>query len=767
MEVANERTLRDLEYRKVLEIVASHAASPLGREAVLSLEPSPELSPIKAEYQLVEEMQEAVRRGFVPGGITDIRPILEEAREHGDLDPEKLLDVADFIEAAMRVRMELSSPRYHKLSRLVEKLSDQRALLASIRRMIDEHGRIREDATPTLRLLHRQRRELIRALTKHLRSFIDRHRELVQDPVITQRGGRLVVPMKSGAQGLVELVVHDTSATGQTVFAEPASAVRDNNRLRELEDEIEREVRRIRVELVAQLHDEERDLLRDTEILARIDSLFARARYAEKERAVVPALTERGPVELVEARHPLLGERAVPITISIGDPQRVVVITGPNTGGKTVTLKTIGLFTLMAQAGIPLPASPRTRLRVFKKVRSDIGEEQSIEQSLSTFSSHMRNIVGILRDADPESLVILDELGAGTDPQEGAALGLAILEYLIGSGPTVAVATHLTPLKNFAIMHPEVKSCSMEFDLETLSPTYRVLEGVPGSSCALIVAERLGLSPEIVEWAKGKFTAGEVKAEEIIRALMEERSKLEQARRKAEEELSRAKHLREEYERKLERLKDRRKAELGRELARLEEELRRAKREIERLISVAKEGDLSSRRAALKRLEELSARLETLSPRKTGPVPKFEVGQTVRFRTTKALGVVRAVDGDRVEVEVKGKRIWLDPRELEPARTARPAPTSPPQPEVKVKGGVDIELYVHGMKVADALREVEGWLDKLLLSGFHVGHIIHGKGTGTLRQAIHEYLKGVPFVKRFYLAPPEEGGEGVTIVELE
>ncbi len=767
MGVANDRTLRDLEYDKVLELVSRHAASPLGREAVLSLEPRDDLEAVRREFRLVEEMREAVARGFVPGGLTDIRPILDEARAHGDLDPEKLLDVADFIEAAMRIRVELSSPRYPGLSRLVEGLSDQRALLAAIRRMIDEHGRIREDATPALRLLHRQRRELVRELTQHLRAFIDRHRELVQDPVITQRGGRLVVPMKSGAQGLVELVVHDTSATGQTVFAEPATAVRANNRLREIEDEIEREIRRIRVELVARLHAEERDLLRDIGILARIDSLYARARYAEAADAVIPELGERGPVELVEARHPLLGERAVPITIALGDPQRMVVLTGPNTGGKTVTLKTIGLFVLLAQAGVPLPASPRTRLRLFRKVRSDIGEEQSIEQSLSTFSSHMVNIVGILSEADPDTLVLLDELGAGTDPQEGAALGLAILEYLLSTGATAAVATHLTPLKNFAIMHPEVKSCSMEFDLETLSPTYRVLEGVPGSSCALIIAERLGLPGEIVEAARSHFSSGEVRAEEIIRALMEERSKLERARRELEEELSRTRTLREEYERKLERLRERRRAELGRELSRLEAEIRRAKREIERLISVAKEGDLEARRAALRRLEALTERVGAVSPRKEGPAPVFEVGQTVRFRATRALGVVRAVDGERVEVEIKGKRIWLDPRELEPAQPPRPPAPLPPRPDVRVKGGVDLELYVHGMNVQEALREVEAWLDKLLLSGFRVGHIIHGKGTGALRRAIHEYLETVPYVKGFRLAPPEEGGEGVTIVELE
>ncbi len=769
MSVANERTLRDLEYRKVLEMIARHAASPLGREAVLSLEPRDDLTAIRKEYALVEEMQEAVRRGFVPGGIPDVRPILEEAREHGDLDPGKLLDVADLIEAEQRIKQALASPRYPGLSALVEELSPQEGLLAAIRRTVDPRGRIREDATPKLRMLHAQREEIDRELQETLRLFIQRHRELIQEPIVTQRAGRYVVPVKTGAQGMVELVVHDTSASEKTLFAEPLEAVRANNRLREIEDAIQRELRRIRAELVAKLLAAEGKIRRDLDILARIDSLYARVAYALRVDAVIPQLQEGKLLELVEARHPLLGERAVPITISVGDPQRMVVITGPNTGGKTVTLKTMGLFVLMAQAGIPLPASPRTRIGVFRKVRSDIGEEQSIEQNLSTFSSHMTNIVGILREADAGTLVLLDELGAGTDPQEGAALGLAILEYLLSTGATVAVATHLTPLKYFAIMHPEVKSCSMEFDLETLSPTFRVLEGVPGSSNALAIAQRLGVPGEVLERARRHFSAGEVRAEEIIKALSQERAAAERARKELEWELERTREIREEYERKLQELREKRRTALGAELSRLQEEIRRAKRELEYLISRAKEeASLQARREALRRLREVEERLKALRERSSSKTPpqEYREGQTVRIKATRSLGVVRAVGERGVEVEVRGKRVWLPAEELEPA-SPPPRPREPvPEPEVRVKG-VDLELYVHGMKVPEALRRLDAWLDRLLVAGFRTGHIIHGKGTGALREAIHRYLAQCPYVKRFYLAPPEEGGEGVTIVELE
>ncbi|HIE48444.1 TPA: endonuclease MutS2 [Candidatus Bipolaricaulota bacterium] len=764
MSVLNPRTRRDIELNQVLGIVAGYAASELGKQAVLSFSPTADRAEIEREFALVEEMLEAVRGGFSPGAISDLRPILDQAKAHGDLSGEQLLTVAETLEAAGELQLALSGERTPRLAALVKKLSDQGRLAAAIRRAIDERGEIRDDASPKLRALTRHRRILADEITAALKQFINRHRELVQEPVVTQRGGRLVVPLKSGAQGTLRVVVHDSSASGQTLFCEPTSLVHANNRLRELADDIWRERLRILTELVEQILAAERRLRADMEVLEEIDSLYARARFALAWRATIPRLTEEERVELVEARHPLLGARAVPITIHFGGPKKVVVITGPNTGGKTVTLKTIGLFCALAQCGVPIPASSHTTLGVFARIRSDIGEEQSIEQNLSTFSSHMTNIVGILAEADERTLVLLDELGAGTDPQEGAALGLAILEYLLELGCTAAVATHLTPLKHFAIKHPEVLSCSMEFDLDTLSPTYRVLEGVPGRSCALIIAERLGLPKELVERAKGSFSLGEIRAEEIIEELQRERAAARRLRANLDAEREVVRRLKADYQRRLAALKEKKAEAISRELARLEEELRAARKELAELIAQARAQETAAaRRAALKRVEELARRLPG-PPGEERPAPHLREGDMVRIRASGAVGRVLRVDGARVEVEVKGKRVELSPGALEPAPALPPVP--PVRPDLPVHTSVPLELSVRGLTVEEAKRRVDAWLDRLLLSGVHSGRLIHGKGTGTLRKALHEHLASLPYVRRFYLAPPGEGGEGVTIVEL-
>ena len=763
MSVLNPRTRRDLELDKVLAQVAGYAASELGKNAVLSLAPSSDRGRIEREFALVEEMMEAVRGGFSPGPISDLRPLIDQAKAHGDLSGEELLTVAETLEAAGELALALSGPHTPRLAALVGRLSDQGELAKAIRRAIDDRGEIREDATPKLRELARRKRALTQEITAALRRFIDRHRALVQEPVITRRGGRLVIPLRSGVQGSVRLVIHDSSASGQTLFAEPASLVHMNNQLRELEDDIWRERLRILAELAGKLLAEERRLREDMEILARIDALYARARYALAQEATLPLLSDDGRVELYGARHPLLGTRAVPITIRFGGEHRVAVITGPNTGGKTVTLKTIGLSCAMAQSGIPVPAS-RAVLTVFEKIRSDIGEEQSIEQNLSTFSSHMKNIVGILAEVDERSLVLLDELGAGTDPQEGAALGLSILEYLLELGCTAAVATHLTPLKHFAISHPEVLSCSMEFDLATLSPTFRVLEGVPGRSCALEIAQRLGLPEELLERARGFLSSGEIRAEEIIEELSRERAAARRARANLEAERALVKRLRTEYERRLSALKEKKAEALGRELVRLEEEIRAARKELAELIAQAREKEeTEARRQALRRVEELAERLPA-RPEGERPAPRLREGEPVRIRATGAVGIVRRIEEGRVEVEVKGRRVELPPTALEPA--AAPPQQPPPPPRVPIHTQVPMELSVRGMTVEEARRAVEEWLDRLLLAGMQTGRLIHGKGTGTLRRALHEYLSTVPFVRRFYLAPPAEGGEGVTIIEL-
>ncbi|MBC7220913.1 endonuclease MutS2 [Candidatus Bipolaricaulota bacterium] len=763
-DVISPRTRRDLELEKVLDQVASFAACSLGAEAVRALAPWAERDALEREFALMAEMGKAVEGGFSPGGIGDLSPLLAEAREHGSLPPDQLVAAAGILAAGGEVRVALSRAPLPGLAALAEKLSDQMGLLRAIWRALDERGEIREDATPTLRDLTRERRALADRITDALRRFLDRNRDLVQEPVVTQRGGRFVVPLKAGARGR-SIVVHETSASGQTLFAEPAPVVELNNRLRKVDDEIGREKRRILAELTARLLAEEGRLRRDMAILARLDSLYARARWGQAARAIIPTLVEDGRIELVDARHPLLGERAVPVSIAFGGSKRVAVITGPNTGGKTVLLKTIGLLTVMAQCGIPIPASARTVLTVFPKVRSDIGEEQSIEQSLSTFSSHMTNIVAILRDADERTLVLLDELGAGTDPQEGAALGLAILERLLERGATAAVATHLTPLKHFSVSHPGVLSCSMEFDLETLSPTYRVQEGVPGRSCALEIARRLGLPEELIERARASFTSGEIRAEEIIAELERERGAARRMRANLELERETVARLRADYEKRLLALKEKKAEALGQELVRLEGEIRAVRKELAELIAQARAAESAEeRREILRRVEEVAAEVPA-GPSPTRRSVAIGEGMTVRVRATGKVGTVRWVDGDRVGVEVRGRRIELPAEALEPAEE-QPLPRTA-APILGPVSEVSLELSVRGLTVAEAEREVTIWLDRLLRAGVSTGRLVHGKGTGALREALHTYLRHAPYVKRFYLAPPAEGGDGVTIVELE
>lgn len=764
MEVLNERTFRDLELEKVLAIVASHSVGELGANAIKARRPSADPGWILREFQALAEMEEAVAGGFAPGAIHDLRPLLSEAHQHGILPPEAFLLVAETLESAAGIAQALHNPRHPSLARLAGRLSDQTGLLAQIWRTIDGRAEIRADASPKLRALLAERRRLTEEIQESLRRFLDRHREHVQAALITRRGGRYVVPLKTGARAL-GVVVHEASGSGQTLFAEPAEVVALNNRLREVEDEIDREKHRILFELTAKLLAHAAEIEEDIRILAELDGLFARARFAIRWNATIPRLSSDPRIELWDARHPLLGERAVPISMSFGEEQPLVVITGPNTGGKTVTLKTIGLFCALFQAGIPVPAGDRTALPVFGKIRTDIGEEQSIEQSLSAFSSHMRNIIEILSEADEGSLVILDELGAGTDPQEGAALALAILERLLELGCLAAVATHLTPVKLFAVAHPRILSCSMEFDLVTLSPTFRVLSGVPGQSCALIVAERLGLPKDLVARARQKLTAGEIRAEEIIAELSRERAAARKLRANLEAEREALHKLRAEYEKRLKALREKKAEALGRELRKLEEEIRAARGELAQLIAQARAAESAKeRREILKKVEELAERIpKTVASEETRPTGTPKVGDTVRIGSSGALGVVLAIEDGEAEVEVRGRRITLPLRILS---TAEAQARSSETPVVPIPKTVELEISVRGLTVEEALWQVDLWLDRLWRAGFSRGRIIHGRGTGALRQTIHEHLEELPFVKSFHLAPPEEGGDGVTVVEL-
>jgi len=778
MAVANGRTLRDLEYTKIKDILKKFASSPLGREWVEELTPSDNPAVIAVRQERLAELRRLLDEGgFSVGIIHDLRPLLALSKESPSLPPEDFLPVLETVRSARLLKERLLSlERFPRLRAIAQGIGVLRELEELIGRTIDEQGRVKDEASPRLKELTGRRRIVEEWIKEILQRTLQspEYGSMVQDAVIARRGSRLVIPIKTSSRHLLDWVVQDSSDSGQTLYAEPPAVVEGNNELRELEGEIREERLRILKELTALLLAEERRIRKTLRALQMLDGLYAAARYAKEMGCTTPKLNTNGHIRLLQARHPLLSpESVVPIDLELGAGNQGVLITGPNTGGKTVTLKTIGLLTLMAQSGLQVPASPDSELAIFKRVRSDIGSEESIEQSLSTFSSHMRNIIGILREADHETLVLLDELGAGTDPQEGAALGIAILRQLLRTGARMAVTTHFSALKRFAYRDPRLRTCSVEFDVETLSPTYHILEGV-GASNALIVAERLGLDREIVAEARRAIPEGEVQAEEIIRDLQRERGLIRRERQGLEEQLREVGRLRREYEERLHQLRERKELALSEELRRVEELVQEAKRELEEALHRAREGEEA--RQALRGVQEVEERLKEAGERLAQREAELNIedlapGERVFLRGAERVGVVReVVDADRIELEIGGVRVWARLSDLRrpPEEPQRPEAKRPrPSYELSAKPEIKMELSVHGLTVVEALSKVDRYLDRLLLADIARGYIIHGKGTGTLRRAIRKHLKELPFVKDFYSAPPREGGDGVTVVELD
>lgn len=776
MAVANDKTLRDLEYDRLKHLLKGFVSSSLGEEAIDALTPLADQAAIERG---MAEVKEAIsfleQRGhFSLGGVHDLAPLFDHAKERTLLDGEEFLLVLQTIESTHQIRVMLTFKEdLPLLRRFAERLSEASELAKRITRTIDEAGEIRDDASPTLKQLMGKRRTLEERIEKKLHALIERNPELISEAVVTRRTGRLVIPIKSGATGAMEFVVHDRSATGQTLYAEPTSLVAENNAVVGIESEIRKERLHILRELTDAFKQAEPAFLRDRMILAHLDSLFARATYAAAHHCSFPHLS--GVIVLRDARHPLLPEkRVVPISLSLGGHTRMTVITGPNTGGKTVTLKTIGLLTLMTQSVIPIPASPDSELAIAAKVRSDIGDEQSIEQNLSTFSSHMGNIVSILKEADADSLILLDELGAGTDPQEGAALGLAILEDLLSSEALVAASTHLTPLKYFAIRHPTVKTASVEFDVETLSPTFRVVEGIPGRSNAFVIARGLGLSAPLVKRARSFLSEGEINAEDIIEELQRERQTMINYRRKAQQELSEAKKLEESYQERLAAFESAKEEELSSRLKELEAFLRRGQERVEHLLaemnaSPTVEGAKGAYRELAGLRGELSQQEELFSRRGEEGISAAElkVGRLVHVRSLDADGrIVQLAQGGRVTIDLEGIRVLTERFDLAPTRQEHRVKSHSPLPLQPSVGRVSLQLNVRGMTVTEALREVESYLDRLLLADVRQASILHGKGTGALRDAVRSYLSSCSFVGSCGPAPPREGGEGVTLFEL-
>jgi DNA mismatch repair protein MutS2 len=783
MQIVNDKTLRDLEFDRVKEEIKKYCSSVLGFAALAELEPMIDLERIQRELQLVREMINALGAANIfIGPMEDLGPVLDRAREVTSLSGEDFLFILKTITSGRELSEMLRNleGEYEGLKRLAGRIQFYRELEGAIHRTFDEDGEMREDASPLLRQLNSKKRILEERVESKLKSFLNgsQYSKMIQEHVITRRSSRLVIPIKSSYKHEIDCVVHDSSDSGQTLYIEPRTVVETNNEIRELQGEIRDERLRILRDLTVKVQQESRSLRESLHVLQRLDGIYARARYATEMNCSAPQLSQSGRIRLRNARHPLIDPKVVvPIDLDLGSPHQGILVTGPNTGGKTVTLKTVGLLCLMAQSGMPIPADAESELCLFESIRSDIGDEQSISQNLSTFSSHMKNIVSILGEVDEKSLVLIDEIGAGTDPQEGAALGISIIRSLMASRAMLIITTHFSALKHFAYQTEELKACSVEFDVETLKPTYRLIEGV-GSSNAFVIAQRLGLSTDVVSDAQGFLSEGAVKTEEIIRLLELEKVELSKDRRRTIREANDAEILRKRFERQLGELETDQEKHLRAELVELERMLKSTRKELEQAIHqtrTASEDQLKSSLHNIDRTErEFKVVQEKVAP-SHGPRIDFEnllVDLPVFVVPLNQIGIVREIKNENsIEVDLQGLRVRTKLADLRSTNAPIPIEENHTKRSEAVShefstASPGLELHVRGMTVSDALHEVDVYLDRLVLSGLDRAFIIHGKGTGTLRRVIRSKLKDDIRVKDFSSALAAEGGDGITVVEL-
>jgi DNA mismatch repair protein MutS2 len=779
----NPKYFRILEFDKILARVAQHAAFSASADRAHALVPATELDEIARWQAETTEARALLEQNseIGIGGAHDLCPFTKSARVGASLQPVDLLDIRQTLLAARTLRRSLA-----RLVALYPRLAARAALMTELPAVVDAIGRAindREVADTASAALTRIRHDLnaqrARLLDKLQRLLgASSNAKIIQEPIITERDGRYVIPIRAEAKGKIPGIVHDTSASGATVFIEPIAAVEMGNRVRELEREEAREVERILRELTARVAEHADQIDATVEILAEIDLAFAKAKYSAEIGGVAPQLAiGNWQLAIADARHPLLDpEKVVPVSVRLGDEFSILIITGPNTGGKTVTLKTVGLFALMAQSGLHIPARAGSRLPIFSGIYADIGDEQSIEQSLSTFSSHLKNIVEILREADASALVLLDELGAGTDPVEGSALARAILTHLLAHRIPALVATHYAELKAFAHTTPGVQNASMEFNVETLSPTYHLTIGVPGQSNAFAIASRLGLDAAIIEQARRALTRSDVELETMLAEIKRIQQDAASAQAHAEVAQRNAEQRAAEAQRKLAEIESSREEILQRAHDEAQAEIQLAREELNRLRQEWRAVSLT--RAFVEneqtKLDELVAQLSSpplAHPRPQKPQTRegeVGVGDRVWVARLGQVGQVTALDASGAEVQVGNFRVRVKLDEVGDKVATADAPRAESAshvalPEAESPG---IEVSLRGMRADDALDTLEKYLDRAYLAGLPYVRVVHGKGTGTLRKLARDLLRAHPLVASLREAEPYEGGDGVTVVKL-
>jgi DNA mismatch repair protein MutS2 len=780
----DERTLRVLEFPALLSQLAALTVTACGRELAESLRPSADPAQVRAALQETAEAAALLDDGEVPlRGAADIREVLHRARIGAVLDPAELVALADTLATIRQCRSYVLARRARApaLARRAASMDTGEALDAAIRRTVAPDGTILDGASPRLARLRREQQAVHGRLRDTLEAVVrGPYGRMLQDAVVTIRADRYVVPVRAEYKGQFPGVLHDHSASGATAFMEPLSAVPLGNRLRELQIEERQEVQRLLRELSVEVARQADRIAASYQILGDLDCVVARARLAALQAASPPTVRTDGVLRLRRARHPLLAGEVVPIDVELGDRFTTLVLTGPNTGGKTVTLKTVGLLTLMAQAGLFIPADPGSEVAVFSQVFADIGDEQSIQQSLSTFSSHMGAIVGILDQVDraggpagASALVLLDEVGAGTDPAEGVALARAIIEHLHRRGARTVVTTHYNELKALAWTHPGIENASVEFDPVTLRPTYRLRIGLPGRSNALDIARRLGLAAEIVERARELLGPQAGTLDRILRDLEADRRASEHDRAEAARRREEAEEVAAQVRRELERLR----AERAQTLRRVREEaealLRAARDEVDALARSLRESPdaraVQQARLRLRRLaEDLRKRTE---PEPEGePLDEVHPGQEVYVVPLGRVGTVVGGPDGRGEVEIQAGVLRVR-ASLAALRAAPPTGSGSPlreqtEPLPARPAAVPLSVSLRGLTAEEATAVLDRYLDDAFLAGLARVTVIHGKGTGALRRAVHHFLRGHPHVRSYRPGGPAEGGEGVTVVEL-
>ena len=791
-----EKSLRTLELPRVLEMLSAQAVSDEAKRRCLALRPETDVE----DVERLQDETEAARRMMAlrgsPGfsGVKPVREILDRADRGGCLSTIELLTVAGLLTSARRTRDYFNDKAGDKsaIDHLFHSLHGNRFLEEKIKSAILDEDTIADTASPELADIRRHMRQAQAKSRQILQKIISSpsYSKILQESLITQRDGRFVVPVKAECKADMPGLIHDISSSGATVFVEPMGVVQANNELIELQGKEKKEIQRILAQLSADAAAHKDDIGWDYDALVLLDCIFARAELSYRMDGIRPGIRRDGSVNLRRARHPLLDPaKAVPIDIQLGETFDTLVITGPNTGGKTVSLKTLGLLCLMAQCGLQIPAGDRSAVAVYGSVLADIGDEQSIEQNLSTFSAHMTNIVSILAEADGQSLVLFDELGAGTDPVEGAALAIAIIERVRQAGARVAATTHYAELKTFAMTTAGVENASCEFDVETLRPTYRLLIGIPGKSNAFAISQRLGLSEDVIADAKRQMNGESVRFEDVITQLEAKRQALEKKEQeldrlavRREEDARRAREFREQMEKAKENARSRGEAEARRILkdarqqtdaifAELEEMRRRQAAALTAIDDNEEKADLR------RRLNEAEAavgvRQESREPI-PAPSRPIQAGDQVEIPGVRQWAEVAAVNKDgSLSLKAGILKMTVKPNEVRLIEEAEKQGQKKKAPPARSGGGTvfrsaaSSELDIRGMESIEADSAVQTFLSAAAMGHLDTVTIIHGKGTGALRKAVHETLRRSKLVKSFRLGVYGEGESGVTVVTLK